>query len=116
MMRSSGGESGVVIEASPAFTPSLPVSQTSPSFSTFLRPEIVIAFQGVSDVSTHGMASAKAVKHDNSWPRIAAASATRQRVRSNHSSGDHALVPAISNVSLKALASAGTESTMSWKK
>lgn len=78
MINSKGGESGIVIDSNPALTPFVPVSQTSESLSTFLSPEMLIAFQDDLEVSTQGIASAKAVRHDNSWPSIAAASTSRQ--------------------------------------
>ena len=75
MMSSRGGESGIVIDSNPALTPFVPVSQTSEFLSTFLRPEMLIAFHEDLEVSIHGIASAIAVKQDSSCPRIAAASA-----------------------------------------
>ena len=81
MMSSRGGESGIVMDSSPALTPLVPVSQTSESLSTFLSPEMLMAFQDDLEVSIQGIASARAVRHDSSCPRIAAASASRQTHR-----------------------------------
>lgn len=66
--------------ARPALTPSRPVSHTSSCFSTFFKPEMVIASQGYEwlewSISTQGIESAKAVKQDSSSPSTAAASDT----------------------------------------
>jgi len=68
---------GKLTDSRPALTPCRPVSQTSPSFSTSFRPEILIESQEYVclEVSIQGIESAIAVKHDNSCPRIDAASA-----------------------------------------
>ena len=78
-MSSRGGESGIVMDSNPALTPLVPVSQTSESLSTFLSPEMLMAFQDDLEVSIHGIASARAVRHDSSCPRMAAASIPNQR-------------------------------------
>jgi hypothetical protein len=91
MIRRRGGEFGDVIyssalpvsiergltDARPALTPCRPVSQTSPSFSTSFKPEILIESQEYVclEVSIQGIESAIAVKHDNSCPSNDAASA-----------------------------------------
>jgi hypothetical protein len=91
MMRSKGGESGVVIyssvlireggqekltEARPALTPCRPDSQTSLVFSTSFRPEILTASHECEwlDVSIQGRESAIAVRQESSCPSTDAAS------------------------------------------
>jgi len=97
MTSNRGGEFGVVIylsawsdlgwreltDARPALTPCRPVSQTSPSFSTSFKPEILIESQEYVclEVSIQGIESAIAVKHDNSCPSNDAASAHQLGVR-----------------------------------
>lgn len=104
----------MVMDSKPALTPLVPVSQTSESLSTFFSPEMLMAFQDDLEVSTHGIASARAVRHDNSCPRMAAASASSQtRLFVIQRTVLYLLEPASSKVSLKALARAGTESTIS---
>jgi hypothetical protein len=63
-------------DARPALTPCRPVSQTSPSFSTSFKLEILIEAQEYVclEVSIQGIESAIAVKHDNSCPSTDAAS------------------------------------------
>ena len=67
----------VLTDSRPALTPCRPVSQTSPSFSTSFKPEILIESQEYVclEVSIQGIESAIAVKHDNSCPSNDAASA-----------------------------------------